>query len=136
LVQCAINQTKLYRIGVDYLANPALSATELASHVEEVGETGISHGMTAGPAGNVYLTDSPQHAIRLVTPAGHFETVTRDARLIWPDSFAVGPDGFLYVTAAQIERTTKWNNGEDKVQYPFRLYKLKLPSANSKLVYP
>ena len=123
----AINQTKLYRIGVDYLANPALSNAELASHVEEVGETGISHGMTADPAGNVYLTDSPQHAIRRVTPAGHLKTVARDARLIWPDSFAVGPDGFLYVTAAQIERTPKWNNGEDRVQYPFRLYKLKLP---------
>ncbi|HEX8426880.1 MAG TPA: L-dopachrome tautomerase-related protein [Hymenobacter sp.] len=123
----AINQTKLYRIETDALRNPALKPTNVAARVEEVGETGISHGMLADAAGNVYLTDSPNHAVRRVTPAGRLETVARDPRLLWPDSFGLGPDNYLYLTAAQIERTPKWNNGQDRVQYPFRLYKMKLP---------
>jgi len=122
----AINQTKLYRIETQYLRNAALPAAEVAKHVEEVGETGISHGMLADQAGNVYLTDSPNHAVRRVTPAGRLETVAKDGRLHWPDSFGLGPDGYLYLTAAQINRTAKWNNGQDLVEYPFRLYRMKL----------
>ncbi|WP_243900165.1 SMP-30/gluconolactonase/LRE family protein [Hymenobacter defluvii] len=122
----AINQTKLYRIKTEYLRDANLSPQQVVQHVETVGETGISHGMLADAAGNVYLTDSPNHAVRRVTPAGHLETVTQDPRLEWPDTFALGPDGYLYLTAAQINLLPKWNNGEDKVQYPFRLYKMKI----------
>lgn len=124
----AINQTKLYRIEAEYLANPALTPAELASHVEVVGETGISHGMLADAAGNIYLSDSPNYAIRRVTPAGRFETLVHDPRLSWPDTFALGPDGYLYLTATQINRAPKWNGGQSKVDYPFRLYRLKLPT--------
>jgi len=123
----AINQTKLYRIPTEALRNAALKPAEVAAKVEEVGETGVSHGMIADPSGNVYLSDSPAQAIRYVTPAGRLETLVRDGRLSWPDTFAVGPDGYLYVTCSQINRLPKWNGDEDKVQYPFRLYKVKLP---------
>lgn len=123
----AINQTKLYRLATEYLANPALPPTELASHVEVVGETGVSHGMLADAAGNIYLSDSPNYAIRRVTPAGRFETLVHDSRLSWPDTFALGPDGYLYLTATQINRAPKYHGGQSKVDYPFRLYRLKLP---------
>ena len=123
----AINQTKLYRIATEYLANEKLSFDELAAKVETVGETGVSHGMIADAKGNVYLSDSPNKAIRYVTPDGRLETLVRDDRLIWPDTFAIGADGYLYVTASQINRTKKYNDGEDKVEYPFRLYRVKLP---------
>lgn len=45
------------------------------------------------------LTDSPNQAIRYITPAGHLETLAQDSRLSWPDTFAVGPDGYLYLTS-------------------------------------
>ncbi|WP_426491006.1 SMP-30/gluconolactonase/LRE family protein [Hymenobacter sp. 102] len=123
----AINQTKLYRIATEALRDASLSPAQVAAQVEEIGEVGISHGMLADAAGNVYLTDSPHNAVRRVTPAGRLETVVQDARLLWPDSFGLGPGGYLYLTAAQIERTPKWNNGQDRVEYPFRLFRMKLP---------
>ena len=123
----AINQTKLYRIATQYLANVTLPDSALAAHVEQIGETGVSHGMLADAQGNVFLSDSPEKAIRYVTPDGRLETLVRDGRLVWPDTYAIGPDGYLYVTASQMNRLPKYNNGEDKVDYPFRLYKIKLP---------
>lgn len=123
----AINQTKLYRIETTFLANPALTDKELAAKVETVGETGISHGMIADDKGNIYLSDSPNKAIRYVTPDGKLETLVKDKRLSWPDTFSVGADGYLYLTCSQINRTKKYNNGQDKVEYPFRLFKIKLP---------
>jgi sugar lactone lactonase YvrE len=123
----AINQTKLYRIDTRYLADAALSDDALLRQVELVGETGVCHGMDADDEGNIFLTESPGKSIRYVTPKGRIETLVTDGRLIWPDSFAPGPDGFLYVTASQINRLPKYNNGVDKVDYPFRLYKVKLP---------
>ena len=123
-----ITQTKLFRIATEYLANPALTPQELASHVEIMGETGVSHGMIADKSGNVYLTDSPDKSIRYFTPSGQLKTLVQDDRLLWPDSFGIGSDGYLYVTAAQIQRTKRYNNGEDKVAYPFGLYRVKLPN--------
>lgn len=122
-----ITQTKLYRVETKYLTNANLSATELSAHVEVMGETGVSHGMIADKAGNVYLTDSPDKSIRYFTPGGQLKTLVQDDRLLWPDSFGIGTDGYLYVTAAQIQRTKRYNDGADKVDYPFRLYRVKLP---------
>ena len=123
----AINQTKLYRIATEYLNNQGLSPADVASHVETMAETGVSHGMVADAKGNVFLTDSPSKAIRYLTPDRQLKTLAQDGRLLWPDSFAVSPDGYLYLTAAQIHRTKRYNNGQDKVDYPFRLYRMKLP---------
>ncbi|MFD2934473.1 L-dopachrome tautomerase-related protein [Spirosoma flavum] len=123
----AINQTKLYRIATEYLNNPALSPAEVASHVETMAEAGVSHGMVADAKGNVFMTNSPDKAVRYLTPDRQLKTLVRDSRLLWPDSFAVGSDGYLYLTAAQIQRTKRYNNGQDKVDYPFRLYRMKLP---------
>jgi sugar lactone lactonase YvrE len=122
-----ITQTKLYRIEAKHLTNPSLSAAELSAHVEVMGETGVSHGMIADKTGNVYLTDSPDKSIRYFTPDGKLKTLVQDDRLLWPDSFGIGTDGYLYVTAAQIQRTKRYNNEADKVDYPFRLYRVKLP---------
>ncbi|MBD2703203.1 gluconolactonase [Spirosoma sp. BT702] len=123
-----ITQTKLFRITVDDLTNPNVSPADLSSRVETVGETGVSHGMIADKKGNVYLTDSPDKAIRYFTPDRQLKMLVQDNRLLWPDSFGIGADGYLYVTTAQIQRTKRYNDGQDKVDYPFRLFRVKLPN--------
>lgn len=122
----AITQTKLFRIRTDYLTDTTLSTGQVAAHVETVGEAGVSHGMIADRAGNVYMGDSQAKVIHRMTPAGKLETVVQDDRLLWPDSFAVGTDGFLYVTAAQFHRLPQFNKGQNQVTTPFLLLKVKL----------
>ena len=46
----------LYRIGTQYLQDEALTATQLASHVEKVADTDPINGMAFDPQGNLYLT--------------------------------------------------------------------------------
>ncbi|GAB2701612.1 L-dopachrome tautomerase-related protein [Mucilaginibacter koreensis] len=123
----AINQTKLYRIATKYLADAALNTVQLESHVEQVAAPGVSHGMIADNKGNIYQSSSPDKSIKYVTPKGEVKVLVQDDRLSWPDSFGIGSDGYLYITDSQINRTPKYNQGEDRVVYPFKLYKVKLP---------
>ncbi|AMR34580.1 gluconolactonase [Mucilaginibacter sp. PAMC 26640] len=123
----AINQTKLYRIATAYLADILLSNADLAQKVETVAETGVCHGMIADAKGNIYLSNSPDHSIQYITPDGRLNTLVKDERLIWPDSFGIGADGYLYLSASQMNRLGKYNSGENRVEYPFRVYKVKLP---------
>jgi len=123
----AINQTKLYRIETQYLADQRLSSAELSAKVEMVAETGICHGMIADAKGNIYLSNSPDRSIQYVSPDKQLHVLIQDDRLIWPDSFGVGKDGYLYLSASQMNRLPKYNKGEDKVDYPYRIYKVKLP---------
>jgi sugar lactone lactonase YvrE len=123
----AINQTKLYRIKTIYLANTALSAGKLSAKVELVAETGVCHGMTADSKGNIYLSNSPDHAIQYVTPNGKVHFLIKNERIIWPDSMGIGSDGYLYFSCSQMNRLPQYNNSEDKTEYPYRVYKVKLP---------
>ena len=123
----AINQTKLYRIATEYLAKKTLTNTQLSARVEMVAETGICHGMIADKKGNIYISNSPEHAVQYVTPDGKVNLLVKDDRLLWPDSFGIGKDGYLYLSASQMHRLPKYNDGKDMVRYPYRVYKVKLP---------
>lgn len=123
----AINQTKLYRIPTEYLADTGMDDAALSAKVEMVAETGVCHGMIADNKGNIYLSDSPNHAVQYVGIDGKLKTLVQDSRLIWPDSFGIGSDGYLYLSASQMNRLPKYNNGESKVELPYRVYKVKLP---------
>ncbi|MFD0794111.1 SMP-30/gluconolactonase/LRE family protein [Mucilaginibacter litoreus] len=123
----AINQTKLYRIATEHLVNVTLTDANLSAKVETVAETGICHGMIADSKGYIYLSNSAEHAIQYVKPGGKVYTLVKDERLSWPDSFGIGSDGYLYLSASQMNRLPQYNNGVDKVVYPYRVYKVRLP---------
>src|SRR5690606_30579657 len=116
----AINQEHVYRIATGYLADTSLVDTELEKHVEDRGKVGVSHGMIADRQGNIYFSNSPDYAINYLTPEGEVLTLVHDERLSWPDSFGIGTDGFLYVTAAQLNRTTRYHQ-TDRTVYPYGL---------------
>jgi sugar lactone lactonase YvrE len=111
----------LYRIGTQYLQDESLTASQLASHVESLGETNPTDGMVFDPQGNLYLTDITQNAITRITTANQTQIVAQDAQLKWPDSYAVGADGALYVTTSQLHIPRK-----ERTE-PYRLFKLSIP---------
>lgn len=122
-----INDRDLYRIQTDYLIDEQLTDEELKAKVTVVKNVGNTHGLIADKKGNVYLTTSENYSVSYVTPSEEVKTLVRDPRLLWPDSLGIGSDGFLYFSATQLQRLPHWNQGVDKTEYPYRIFRVKLP---------
>lgn len=123
-----INKTNLFRIKTQYLADTALSEKELEAKVEDMGAVGVTHGLEADGKGNIFLTTSLDYSIKYLSPEGKLSMLVQDSRLLWPDSFGIGTDGYLYFSCAQLQHEPQWNNGENKAELPYTLYKIKLPN--------
>jgi sugar lactone lactonase YvrE len=123
-----INKDELFVIETKYLADAGLTDNNLRAKLKTVGaKVGVTHGLECDDKGHVYFGHSPSHSIKYVNRFdGTVHTLVTDDRIIWPDSFGIGSDGYLYFSAAQLNRQPKWNNGEDLVEYPYRLYRVKL----------
>lgn len=122
-----INTLHLYRLETQYLADEKLTADELSKYVQDLGETSVCHGMEADKNGNIYLSSSTDYSIKYFTPKGELITLVQDDRLIWPDSFGISNDGYLYFSCAQVNRLPQWNAGVDKTNFPYRIYRVRLP---------
>jgi sugar lactone lactonase YvrE len=127
LYYCPLTGHTLYRIKTAALRNAALSEAQLGQQVETVGEIPASDGLEIDAANNVYLTSFEQSALLRRTPAGTIETVAKDARLQWPDTYSFAADGNLYVANSAIHKTPTWNKGAGQPRQPFRIFKMALP---------
>ena len=98
----ALTATGLYRIATAALLDESLSSAQLAQRVELVQRTEPVDGMLFDARGNLYLTYIQQNAVTRLTPSGQLQRIAQDDLLKWPDSFASGPNGALYVTSSQL----------------------------------
>lgn len=121
-----INDSSLYRIHTQFLSDEKLTEKDLQQKVEDMGEVGVTHGLVADVNGNIYLTTSMDYSIKRLTPSGELQTIVRDPRIIWPDSLGIGEDGFLYFSCAQLQLLAQWNQGRNRLQYPFSVYRVKV----------
>ena len=104
----------------------ALTAAMLASKVEYLGRFTTTDGMIFDKKGNLYLGDLERYRIVKIDPHLHMSVLIEDHRLIWPDSYQVSDDGYLYVSCSQIHRQPAYNNGVNKRTTPYKIYKIKL----------
>lgn len=112
----ALTGRTMYRVPTAALRDATLSDAELAAQVEVVGESGVSDGLLFDAQGNLYLSSLEENAINRFDPEHVRHLVVADPRLAWPDSFARGPDGWIYVTTALIHRG-------DEPGEPFRVWR-------------
>jgi len=127
LYYCPLTSHTLYRIKTAALRDAALSEAQIGQQVETVGEIPASDGLEIDTANNVYLTSFEQSALLRRTPAGRIETVAKDARLQWPDTYSFAADGNLYVANSAIHKTPSWNKGVGQPRQPFRIFKMAFP---------
>lgn len=87
--------------------------------------------MNMGRDGSLYYSDIEIGGITRRTSDGRFETlVSAPERIVWPDASRMGPDGYLYFPAAQVNRLPANNpSGKNLLEPPFRLFKIKVPST-------
>lgn len=116
----------LFRVETRFLGDATLSEEALASHVERFHDTPPIGGLCGDQHGNLYLGVIGDSSIIRLHPDRTTEVVARDTRLAWPDGCAVGPDGHLYVPAAQANRMPMFQGGTSRLEPPFRLFKVQL----------
>ncbi|WP_455924806.1 SMP-30/gluconolactonase/LRE family protein [Pseudomonas putida] len=123
----------LARIATRYLNNPKLSAKEVEAHAEHWLDTWSTGGTAIDAAGNIYASDVNTRSVKRIAPDKTVTTVVADPRLVWVDALWI-QDGYLYLPAAQINRTPATTGGKPStVQYPVHLYKIRIDAKPSPL---
>lgn len=121
-----LTDNKLYRIRAKILMDESLAPVEVTEWVEDMGVFTTSDGMIFDKQGNLYLGDLQTSAIMKVDKDHKLTTVLQDNRLIWPDSYSVSADGYLYISCSQIHLQPEYNNGENRHTTPYAIYRMKL----------
>lgn len=111
----------MYRVRTTDLLDESLTAEVLAARVERYGDKPISDGSTVDAAGNVYITSITEDAVGVTKPDGTYEMLYQADNMSWPDGFAMGVDGFVYVTINELHRSPVLNGGEDATQGEFSI---------------
>lgn len=125
LYYCPLASRKLYSVAIDALCDCSLDGDSVGATVIDEGDKGGgSDGLESDAAGCLYATSYEHNAILRRRSNGEWETVVHDPRLLWPDTMSVAVDGYLYVTANQLHRQTKYQQGKDLRQKPYTLFRI------------
>jgi len=100
----ALTGRTLYRISGAALREPWLDDRSLAGMVEAVAESGPADGLLWDRTDGIFISAIEDDAIKRWSPTDGVAYVFEDPLIAWPDSFARGSDGSLYVTSSQIHR--------------------------------
>jgi len=123
----ALTDDKLYRIKTKNLRNYYIKENKMHRKVEDLGHVASSDGMVFDRNGFLYLGDIEKNAIIRFNPGNkRTEVVLQDTSLIWPDSYAVSQDGYLYIACSQIHQMPAFNHGKNQRTSPFSIYRIKI----------
>lgn len=116
----------LWRIATSDLLDQSLTDQQRGEKVIKVGARPACDGITIDNQGNVYITDITNNAIGVVTKSGEYRLLVQDPQqLSWPDSIAMGDDGYIYVVSNQLHRSAIFNRGQDLTRRPFSITRVK-----------
>jgi sugar lactone lactonase YvrE len=123
-----LTDNKLYRIKTEYLRDENLSANDLEGKVEDLGAYMTTDGMICDRKGNLYLGNLQESSIVRISSELELTTIIKDERLIWPDSYSISDDDYLYISCSQIQKQPDYNEGKNNRTMPYTIYRLKLPA--------
>ncbi|WP_343672069.1 L-dopachrome tautomerase-related protein [Chitinophaga sp.] len=113
-----LTDDKLYRINTSLLRNFKTSMKTLQDSVKDLGRFVTTDGMICDTAGNLYLGDLEKSAIVKITPDLQMHYIAQDKKqLLWPDSYSISADGYLYISCSQITYSPV---------LPYKIFRLKL----------
>lgn len=122
-----LTDNSLYRIKTSALRNFKLAQTALSDSVEALGKFTTTDGMEFDKKGNLYIGDLEKSSIIKITPDLKMHTLVTDtAKLVWPDSYSISDDGYLYISVSQIQRMPWFNNNTDTRKTPYTILRIKI----------
>ncbi|WP_232829258.1 major royal jelly family protein [Aureibaculum luteum] len=122
-----LNGTKIYRIKTIDLVNENFTETELDGRIEMYSEKPNNGGMSIDTEGNIYLTALESNSVAVVLAKDKsVKTMIKDPNMVWPDGVSYNHvDGYMYVSAAQVNRGAVFNEGKDLSTKPFYIFRFK-----------
>ena len=99
----ALTGKTLYRIDTAILQDATLSEQALSQRVVRVATTHPADGLWMDSSGELYVSNPETNGIESAEPGQPLKIILTDPRLRWPDSFAQGSDGSLYITSSHIQ---------------------------------
>ncbi len=122
-----LNGTKIYRIKTLDLVNEDFTEEVLDSKIETYSEKPNNGGMSIDTAGNIYLTALETNSVAVVLAKDRsVKTMVKDANMVWPDGVSYNHvDGYMYVSAAQVNKGAAFNDGKDLSTKPFYIFRFK-----------
>jgi sugar lactone lactonase YvrE len=121
-----LSDDRLFRVKTALLRAPHVPTSQIAAHVEMLGHFTTTDGMTMDTKGNLYLGDLEKSAIIRIDSSLHETILVSDPRLIWPDSYQITDDGYLYISCSQIQLQPGFNEGVNKRTSPYTIFRVKL----------
>lgn len=125
----ALSSRHLFAVPTEMLRDASVSEAQLNAAVKDLGEKGASDGLESDANGAVYAGDYEHNGIRKRLADGNWQTIVHDPRVLWPDTLSVGPDGYLYFIANQLQRQAGFHNGKDLREKPYSLLRIKIDAA-------
>ncbi|MGF6639334.1 L-dopachrome tautomerase-related protein [Paraburkholderia sp. MM6662-R1] len=97
----AVKGKTLYRVPTEALRDTTLATDEVGNRVEKVLEHRPADGLHIDRTGRLLITAVEEHAVK-VWDGATLTTLLHEPGLRWPDTFAEGPDGTIYLTDSRI----------------------------------
>lgn len=123
----ALTGKTLYKIDTNLLQAAASKPDAANGKAEKVATTEPVDGLWMDKSGKMFLSSIGDNAVKSLNSDGTLKTELTDVRLRWPDTFAQGPDGALYVTASHIQ-DSPWFHPTGWTDKNFTLFKF-MPDA-------
>jgi sugar lactone lactonase YvrE len=126
----ALTGDTLYRIATGVLDNQGLRGEDVSGFVQPFGLNGVADGLWVVRGTDKMLISALQeNAVKVRNlddgPGAQARTLVQDPRLRWPDTFAQGPDGTVYVTASRIQDSAFYKPDAPPA-LPTQLWRLRL----------
>jgi sugar lactone lactonase YvrE len=119
----ALSGSKLYRIMLTDITDPAAPNSQIAARVERFSTKPLSDGLSLDVEGNVYITDVEHNSIYIVDDEREPRTLMRSVKIRWPDALSFGPDGWLYVADSALSDVVLQSHEHIKAAGPYRIFR-------------
>lgn len=122
-----LNGSRLYRVKLEEVLNENLTESEWSGKIENYSEKPNNGGLSIDTEGNIYLTAMESNSVKVVLAKDKsIHTVFTDQKLLWPDGVSYNAhDGYMYVSAAQVNLGAAFNNGKSKALAPYYIFRFR-----------
>lgn len=127
LYYAPLNGTKLYRVRISDLINESLPAGKLDKLIETYSSKPNNGGLSIDTTGNIYLTALESNSVSVVLAKDRsVHQLAGGKDMSWPDGVSYNEkDGYMYVSAAQVNLGAVFNEGVDRSTRPFYIFRFK-----------